>query len=360
MTTALGLDIGGANLKAADPDGRVRVAAFAMWQQYDQLTDQLRSLSWMECPELVGVTMTAELADCFETKADGVSWVIGSVQKAFPHSEIRIWLTSGEFAEPKDAVELPELVAAANWHALATWVGRSVPTGPAILIDIGSTTTDIIPLLDGFPVPSGLTDLERLLHAELVYTGVRRTPLCAVSRSVMLNGMRIPLAAELFATMQDVYLVLGSLVENPENTNTADGRPATVAAARRRIAGMLCCDVQELTEKSTDDIARQLARVQQDELVRAVLMVRETQNMQMTNAHRDDVEVQPHVILSGSGLFLAAQVAAECGLTATVNLSEFGSCAVAEAACAFAAARLVVERCRDDLLSAVPFHDTGI
>ena len=73
MTTALGLDIGGANLKAADPDGQVRVATFPMWQQHRELTDRLRSLSWIERPDLVGVTMTAELADCFETKADGSS-----------------------------------------------------------------------------------------------------------------------------------------------------------------------------------------------------------------------------------------------------------------------------------------------
>jgi probable H4MPT-linked C1 transfer pathway protein len=358
MTTALGLDIGGANLKAADPDGQVRVATFPMWQQHRELTDRLRSLSWIERPDLVGVTMTAELADCFETKADGIACVIDNVQKAFPQSEIRIWLTSGEFAKPNDAVELPKLVAAANWHALATWVGRAVPDGPAILIDTGSTTTDIIPLLDGFPMPSGLTDLERLLHAELVYTGVRRTPLCAVSPSVILNGTRIPLAAELFATTQDVYLVLGSIAENPENTDTPDGKPATIAAARRRIARMLCCDVLELTDEATDDIARQLARAQQDQLVRAILLVKAKQNTQRPAARRDDVGAEPHVILSGSGMFLAAQVAAVCGLTATVNLSEFGSPAVAEAACAFAVSRLVIERCRDDLLHTVSFHDT--
>ncbi|MCH2203871.1 MAG: hypothetical protein MK102_18045 [Fuerstiella sp.] len=358
MTTALGLDIGGANLKAADPDGRVQVATFPMWQQHRELTDRLRSLSWIEHPDLVGVTMTAELADCFETKTDGIAWVIDSVQKAFPKSEIRIWLTSGEFAEPHDAVELPKLVAAANWHALATWVGRAVPDGPAILIDTGSTTTDIIPLLDGFPMPSGLTDLERLLHSELVYTGVRRTPLCAVSPSVTLNRTKIPLAAELFATTQDVYLVLGSIAENPENTDTSDGKPATITAARRRIARMLCCDALELTEEATDDVARQLAHAQHDQIARAVLLVKAKQNMQMRAAWRDNVGAEPHVILSGSGTFLAAQVAAECGLTSTVSLSEFGSHAVAEAACAFAVARLVVERCRDDLLHTVPFHDT--
>ena len=43
-----------------------------------------------------------------------------------------------------------------------------VPTGNSILIDIGTTTSDIIPLTDGRPVPYGLTDRQRLESGELV------------------------------------------------------------------------------------------------------------------------------------------------------------------------------------------------
>lgn len=95
-------------------------------------------------------------------------------------------MTSGEFAEVQDAIELPQLVAAANWHALATWAGRAVPVGPALLIDAGSTTTDIIPLLNGIPCPQGFTDLQRLADPELVYTGVRRTPILLIVHHVPL------------------------------------------------------------------------------------------------------------------------------------------------------------------------------
>ena len=360
MTTALGLDIGGANLKAADLDGRVRIRAFPMWKQHHCLTDHLRMLSWVKQPDLVGLTMTAELADCFACKADGVGWVIESVQQAFPQSEVRIWLTSGEFAEPSDALELSELVAAANWHALATWVGRAVPDDPAILIDTGSTTTDIIPLLDGHPISSGLTDLERLQFGELVYTGVRRTPLCAVSHSVLVDGVDIPVAAELFATTLDVHIVLGAIAEEPENTNTADGKAATIRFARRRIARMLCCDQSQLSTETIRHVAQQFAKAQYDQLVRALQQVRTRQRQQLEAAPRHEPHVSPQIILSGSGVFLAAEVAAECGLTTTVNLAESDSSAVAEAACAFAVARLVSERCRDDLLPVVPFEDTGI
>lgn len=357
MTTTLGLDIGGANLKAANLDGQVRIIPFSMWQQHYNLAKQLRTLAWTEHPELIGVTMTAELADCFDCKVDGVSWVIESVQQAFPKSEIRVWLTTGEFAEPDDAVELPELVAAANWHALATWVGRAVPDGSAILIDTGSTTTDIIPLVDGVPVSSGLNDFERLGFGELVYTGVRRTPLCAVTDFVVLNDVRFPLAAELFATTQDVHVVLRSIDEDARDTNTADGKPSTVNAARSRISRMLCCDQAELGGETIDSIARQFADAQRNQLIDACSQVRNRLTKQLQSAGREDADIEPKAVLSGSGAFLAADVAAECGLTILTNLKESAPKSVAEAACAFAIAQLVFERCRDDLLQAVPFNE---
>jgi probable H4MPT-linked C1 transfer pathway protein len=358
MTTTLGLDIGGANLKAANLDGQVRTIAFPMWQQHRDLAKQLRALAWTKHPELIGVTMTAEIADCFDCKADGVTWVIESVQQAFPKSELRVWLTTGEFAEPDDAVELPELVAAANWHALATWVGRAVPDGPSIMIDTGSTTTDIIPLVDGVPVSSGLNDRERLRFGELVYTGVRRTPLCAVTDSVVLNDVCFPLAAELFATTQDVHVVLGSIAEEANDTNTADGKPSTISAARSRIARMLCSDQTELGDETIDRIARQFADSQRNQLIKALSQVRNRLTRQLQSARREDADVEPMIVLSGSGAFLAAEVTAACGLTVLTNLKESASTSVAEAACAFAIAKLVFERCRDDLLQAVPFQES--
>jgi len=353
MTTALGLDIGGANLKSADLAGNVRSIPFPMWTQHRELADVLPSMSATAAPNLVGLTMTAELADCFDSKGAGVKWVIDCVRQAFPKSAVRVWLTTGEFAEPDDAADLPELVAAANWHALATWAGRAVPDGPAILMDIGSTTTDLIPLLDGTPLPTGLTDVERLRSAELVYTGVRRTPLCAVRQSIVLNNSHIPLAAELFATTLDVYLLQGVVNEDPDSSDTADGAPATIEHAHRRIARMTCCDTSELSLTTAREIARQFAATQQQQLMEALSRVLAVQHDRLTTVGRADES--PQMILSGSGGFLAQRVATQCGLNDVVSLRDSGSFEIAEAACAFAMARLVFERCRDDLLESVPF-----
>src|SRR5258708_819144 len=141
----------------------------------------------------------------------------------------------------------PLQVAAANWLALATYAGRFVPEGPALLLDIGTTTTDIIPLFNGKPIPRGRTAPERLASCELVYTGVRRTPRCALMGSCG--------AAEFFAPTLDVHLILDFIAEDPADCNTADGRPATKTAAHARLARMMCADLETSTPEERRGLA---------------------------------------------------------------------------------------------------------
>ena len=223
--------------------------------------------------------MTAELADCFETKAEGVEFIVRTTCAVFSDSLVRVWLTSGEFAEPHDAIELAQLAAASNWHALATWAGRAVPSGPALLIDVGSTTTDVIPLYDGVPVPEGFTDLHRLASSELLYTGVRRTPICAIVQAVPLldetdysleTERFIPVAAEFFATSLDVHLLNDDITADPDDVDTADGRSATRACALNRLAHMICCDVTEISEAQLMHIAAYIADQQLEQICQAI------------------------------------------------------------------------------------------
>src|SRR5439155_25205948 len=122
-------------------------------------------------------------------------------------------------------------------------------------------TSDLIPLLDGQPAPSGRTDTDRLKTGELVYTGVRRTPVCALLGA---GG-----AAEFFATALDVYLLLDAIPEDPADTDTADGRPATIKYAHARLARMLCGDGETVTRTKTLFLAKRLALIQQQMLEHA-------------------------------------------------------------------------------------------
>lgn len=165
----LGLDIGGANLKAAHVNGSARTRPFPLWKQPGRLPGELRLL--LDDPasfDLLAVTMTAELCDCFETKHAGVAAVLDAVESVAGSQRVLVWQNDGNFV-PVAVTRRDSLkTASANWLALATFVGRYYPEGAAILIDIGSTTTDIIPIMNGLPVPLGRTDLERLAANELI------------------------------------------------------------------------------------------------------------------------------------------------------------------------------------------------
>lgn len=337
MVRMVGLDIGGANLKAADADGRTAWRALALWKAPQRLAGELAELLRpLEPYQALAVTMTAELADCFRTKAEGVHAILRAVEAVAAGRPVHVWQTGGEFVPTHVACEIPLLVAAANWHALATWVGRLVPDRPALLIDIGSTTADIIPLSDGVPVPTGLTDSQRLQSGELVYSGVRRTPVCAVAHSVPLRGGYCPLAAELFATTLDVYLTLGDIAGQPDCCETANGRPATRAEALDRLARAVCCDCTEFTAEDATVMARFLADVQRQRIAGAIDRVLRTLGRPCES-----------VVISGSGTFLAERIVGEHPRLKAAQRTVLASLLderTSAAACALAVARLAEER----------------
>jgi (4-(4-[2-(gamma-L-glutamylamino)ethyl]phenoxymethyl)furan-2-yl)methanamine synthase len=332
----VGLDIGGANLKAADSDGQAATRPFAVWKTPEKLAVEIgRLLAGFARPDAIALTMTAELADCYRTKREGVEAVLAAVEYSAGAIPVAVWQTTGRFVTPRSAREAPLLAAAANWHALATFVGRLAPEGPALLIDVGTTTTDLIPLKDGVPVSVGRTDRERLQSGELVYSGVRRTPVCALVTDIPFRGHDCPLAAEFFATTLDVYLTLGDLPEDHDDTETANGRPATAAAAHDRLARSLCCDAIEFSADDAMAMARFVAQAQRRQIARGIDAVLAAQR-----------STPKRLLISGAGSFLAERTAAEYGRLAgadTVKLSDHFGPAIAEAACAYALACLAIE-----------------
>jgi probable H4MPT-linked C1 transfer pathway protein len=291
----LALDIGGANLKIADGEGYAAAYSFSMWRDSAGLTQQIRTLI-SEAPQSnhLAVTMTGELADCFENKVAGVRFILNAVREGSDNRHSRIYLCDGRLVTPQVAVTLPSLVAAANWHALAQFAGRFAEGAPALLVDVGSTTCDIIPIVGGKPAAAGISDTQRMVAGELVYTGVERSPVCAVAREINYRGQTCPLVQELFATMRDVYTVLEQIPEDAASHLTADGRPAVKAASRARLARMISADTDEFNHRDAVALARDVADAQAELLARAIERVRDTM-----------AQPAAELILSGHGEFLA-------------------------------------------------------
>ncbi len=293
----LALDVGGANIKAADGQGYAQSYALALWRDSSRLAQQIRTaISEAPPADHLAITMTGELADCFESQAAGVRFILQAVGAGSDNRHTRVYLVDGRLVTPQVALTIPHLASASNWHALARFAGRYAAVGPALAIDVGSTTCDVIPLLDGQPAAKGTTDTQRLLAGELVYTGVERSPVCAVLPRTPYRGQTCPVVQELFATMRDVYLVLDQLPEDAANTATADGRPATKAAARVRLSRMIAAGGEEFNHRDAVTLAESAADAQVAHLAAAIGQV------------KSGLPAAPQkIVLSGHGEFLARE-----------------------------------------------------
>lgn len=253
-----GIDIGGANIKLAVLDGVSQQFAFPIWKQKHQLIESLTRIANSLAPDTaVGVTMTAELADCFENKRAGVEFIVNAVVESFANQSPLFYRTDGIMCDANTAIRHWRSVAASNWHALSSMAFSDSVEQSGFVFDIGSTTTDIIPVANGSPVVANQDDLDRLSNRQLYYAGVGRTPVCSMISEVQLSGCSVAIAKELFATMADVFLWLGQLPQVDSSTETADGRPATKHYAGRRLARMVCADLDDLGSTNVDDIAAQ-------------------------------------------------------------------------------------------------------
>lgn len=293
--TWLGIDIGGANLKLADGLGYAESRPFALWAEADGLTQQLRTLI-AQAPDAshLAVTMTGELADCYRSKEEGVRAILEAVERAADGRHTRVYLTTGQMVTPQVARRRTAEVAAANWHALATFAGRFTEGKPSLLVDVGSTTTDIIPLAGTRVMAQGRDDTSRLMAHELVYLGIERTPVCGLVDTLPYRDAACPIAREYFATTADAFLILNELPEDRAYRMTADGEPATKACARVRLGRMICADAAIFNHRDAVAIAKAIGEAVMEPVVEAMRIVLARQG-----------EAVENVVISGAGEFLA-------------------------------------------------------
>ena len=303
----LAFDIGGANIKAADGIGWVHSEPFELWRRRSELPAALARIVSSRHPRRVVATMTGEIADCYASRQEGVADIVAAVAAATRAAvgsgcPVGIYLVDGLIVPPEEAVHRPLDAAASNWHAVARLAATVTTTDRAFLIDIGSTTTDIVPLVGRAPAPAGRDDVKRMAVGELVYTGVERTPVAAIVRSLPWRGRLHPVASELFAQSLDAWLLLGGLDEDATPLNTADGGPATRAAAQRRLARMLLADPEEVTEDEAIAMATWCADRQSLLVARALRRVAASCGWQPRS-----------IVLSGHGACLARRALARVG-----------------------------------------------
>lgn len=305
----LGLDVGGANTKIAFLEYsenkiqslKTKSKYFPIWKAPKKLPKILVELSKPFKGEYTGVTLTAELSDIFPNKCEGVLSVLKAIAQVFDREKTRIIDVNGNLLSFEQAIKDPLSVAAANWQATVQMIKETMPSG--ILVDIGSTTTDIIPIKNG-KATAYKTDFERLANYELVYTGLLRTSLSSITDKIIIDGKYVNVSAEFFAIAADIHLVLNNISPNDYTCDTPDNREKTKEASIRRLARVVCADLDQLTEGQIFQIAKYIYQMQVSKISEAISTIK----------LRDELN---KVMVTGIGKDILGKVAAQ-----KANISE--------------------------------------
>ena len=306
MSVVIGWDIGGAHLKAARvKHGRVEAvvqAATPLWLGLDSLDAAFDAL----CAELGRadrhvITMTGELCDAFPSRREGVAGLAAIAANHLAPAALSLYAGRAGFVDLGEASAHAADIASANWHASAAVVALKLRD--ALFIDIGSTTTDIIPIVAGEVAAVGYSDGERLASGELIYTGMTRSFVMSLASRAPFRGAWTPLMNEYFASSADVHRILGDLPDGADKMAAADGREKTVEASRARLARMIGREADEGADLEWAQLAAWFAESQVRQITDAALL----------RLSSNDVAPAAPVIAAGVGTGVAAEAARRLG-----------------------------------------------
>jgi probable H4MPT-linked C1 transfer pathway protein len=300
----IGWDIGGAHVKAARVQrGEVVVAAqwpCPLWQGLQHLDAALVQAAqrWPDAAaQRHAVTMTGEMVDLFTHREDGVARLAAHLAAALPAP--RFFGGDDGWLGATDAAAHWPQIASANWLATARHAAQALPGDNGLVIDIGSTTTDLIAFAHGRVLTQSRSDAQRLRNGELVYHGVVRTPLCALARRIAWRGAAHNVMNEFFATSADVYRTTGELDPAHDQQPSADNAAKDAPATQARLARMVGLDARDGSATDWLEFARAWRAAQLDEL--------RSQVARVIDAHALGTPLR--VVAAGCGAFLVSELA---------------------------------------------------
>lgn len=302
----MGWDIGGAHLKAAiSREGHLiqtYCVATPVWTGIDVVKEAMARI-FRDWPDIDQhrVTMTAELADVFSNRQQGVLALIDLAETSLTGDSIRYLSTEGLLYEASEARQRPNLIASANWVAAAKLAAKHFQSG--VLVDVGSTTTDLTSFEFNDIIDAGMSDLQRVRRQSLIYQGVLRTPVCAWVHEIEFDGHVQRVAAEFFADAADVYRILGRLPDGIDLGDTSDGRGKSWVESCDRIARMLLTDTASHDRGQWLAVCEKMADLQRVRLQGAI-----------NSAVERCAESCDMLVGAGIGRFLLPAIASDIGL----------------------------------------------
>lgn len=312
MTKVLGLDIGGANTKATFLHtqsakiikSKTTIEYFPFWKcgkKLPRLLDTLKKeLTNSSKIDGIGVTMTAEVSDFYNTKKDGIHHILDCLALIFRNTPIFVLNIKGNLLTIRDARKDPLSVASANWVATGWMISQIIRN--CIVIDVGSTTTSIIPISNGKIDVEGKNDLEKLQKGELVYTGSLRTNIATIVNQIPVFGKITKVSSELFSQSGDIHILLNNIIKEEYNVETCDGRGKTKRECGARLARVVCADTDMITEQEIIKMAKYIYLKQIDQIICG---------LEQVSQRIENKKQKKTLVVTGLGRKFLAQKAAE-------------------------------------------------
>ncbi|MCC3144110.1 H4MPT-linked C1 transfer pathway protein [Halanaerobium sp. Z-7514] len=276
--TVTAWDIGGANIKASRIEYEKNISNikssshfFPIWDQSKDPLLIIKDISEeLGSSDYFAVTMTAELADRFNNKAEGVNYIIELFEKNFKEKNIFYCDYYGNLKQ-KFEIKAIKTLAAANWAVSAKFLAEFF--ADFILFDLGSTSTDLIPVKNSKLINRGKTDNERLFWGELIYLGYLRSNLSFLVDQLPYQGKMITPINEYFASTADIHLLKGIIDQSEYNIPTADAKAKNRKAALSRVARLLSLDLNIASEAEIELIVNYIYQKEIDLLYEKIVQL---------------------------------------------------------------------------------------
>ena len=309
QTLITGWDIGGAHLKVAQCNRQGKLIhaielPCPLWQGIEYLQQAIKTAQQQLGSQqiIAAITMTGESVDIFADRQTGVRAILDCISQFIPAEYCIVYAGELGWLSILQAKEQWQLVASRNWQASALFTSQHVKHG--LFVDVGSTTSDIIPIQQNRVIAKALTDFGRQANNELHYAGAIRTPLIAIAHKAPFDGRLIRLAAEVFATTGDCWCLLGKLNPLSISDTSADGQPWHPQDCMRRIARLLGTDANSYPPEQWEHLANWFAQQQTDQLLAACEAI--------LNAN-ESISANAPIIGAGIGRFIVKKCAEDLG-----------------------------------------------
>jgi len=183
------------------------------------------------------------------------------------------------------------------------------------------------------------TDLGRLLHGSLVYSGALRSPLSSIVHEVPVNGINISISAEPFAFSGDIHIILNNISEAEYLTETADNRGKSKENCLDRVARIICADRDMIEEKKLFKIAEYIYNKQIEKIQKGILKIIDNID--------GNIENWKNILIIYGGLggeFIGKEAASRLGFSRFLKLTNLLNIGNSQLANAYSTALLVASK----------------